>query len=76
MDRHLGCEGNVPDLLAKGIVAPTALTDGYRLAFRVGIGFAAVALVSTSIVLKRRDLRPEAISAGAGADELDERRAA
>jgi len=53
------------NLLAGGVAQPTALTDGFRLAFWVGLGFALVALATTLIVLKRQDLRPVAEPAGA-----------
>jgi EmrB/QacA subfamily drug resistance transporter len=48
------------NLLADGVAPPTALTDGFRLAFSVGVGFAVLALAVTLIALKRQDLRPEA----------------
>jgi EmrB/QacA subfamily drug resistance transporter len=53
------------NLLASGVAQPTALTDGFRLAFWVGLGFALAALAATLIVLKRQDLRTEAEPAGA-----------
>jgi EmrB/QacA subfamily drug resistance transporter len=48
------------NLLAEGVAPPTALTDGFSLAFWFGVGFAAIALATTLIVLKRQDLRPQA----------------
>jgi EmrB/QacA subfamily drug resistance transporter len=43
------------NLLTAGAARPTALTDGFRLAFWVGVGFALVAFVVTLVTLKRRD---------------------
>ena len=37
-------------LLADGAATPTALTDGFKLAFTVGAGFAVIALVATLYV--------------------------
>ncbi len=48
------------NLLASGVAPPTALTDGYRLAFSVGVGLAVVAVVTTLVVLKRGQLLPQA----------------
>ena len=45
------------DLLASGVAAPTALTDGFRLAFLVGVGFAALAVAATFVLLKGGDLK-------------------
>ena len=64
------------NLLAKDVAAPAALTDGFSLAFYVGIGFAAIALATTATVLTRRELRPEALGAEPSTGEVDERRAA
>jgi MFS family permease len=64
------------NVLANGVAEPTALTDGFRLAFWVGVGFAAIALALTFTVLRRRDLRPEAASVESSIEELDEQRAA
>ena len=47
-------------LLADGVAAPTALVDGFRLAFWVGVGFAALAFATASVVLKRDQSLPEA----------------
>jgi MFS family permease len=47
-------------LLADGVAAPTALVDGFRLAFWVGVGFAALAFATASVVLKRGESLPEA----------------
>jgi len=44
------------NLLARGVATPTALTDGFKLAFWVGLGFAAIALVAALVALKREDL--------------------
>jgi hypothetical protein len=40
------------NLLADGVPTPTALTDGFKLAFTVGVGFAVIALVATLILLR------------------------
>jgi len=48
------------NLLANGVAGPTALTDGFRLAFWVGVGMAVIALAATLLVLRRDDLRLEA----------------
>jgi EmrB/QacA subfamily drug resistance transporter len=45
------------NLLAAGTAAPVALTDGFRLAFWVGVGFAVVAVAATLVALRRDDLR-------------------
>jgi EmrB/QacA subfamily drug resistance transporter len=47
------------NLLADGVATPTALTDGFKLAFTVGVGFAVIALVATFILLRPAPL-PEA----------------
>jgi MFS family permease len=44
------------NLLAGGVAGPVALTDGFRLAFLVGVGFAVVALAATFVALKSDDL--------------------
>ncbi len=53
------------NLLADGIPAPVALTDGFSLAFWVGAGFAVIGLLATLIALRRDDLRMEQAPAGA-----------
>jgi EmrB/QacA subfamily drug resistance transporter len=53
------------NLLASGVAAPTALTDGFRLAFWVGAGFALAGVAATLILLRRVDVRPGAESAEA-----------
>ncbi|MGH2995696.1 MAG: MFS transporter [Gaiellaceae bacterium] len=53
--------------LEEGVERPTALTDGFALAFWVGVAFAAISLVTTVIALKREDLRLDADPAGASA---------
>jgi hypothetical protein len=40
------------NLLSSGVAAPTALTDGFRLAFWVAAGLAAVAFVATAVLLR------------------------
>jgi len=48
------------NLLASGVARPTALTDGFKLAFWVGVGFAVIALATAFVALKREDLKPQA----------------
>jgi hypothetical protein len=43
-----------------GVAKPTALTDGFRLAFWVGVGFAVIAVATASVALKREELVPQA----------------
>jgi EmrB/QacA subfamily drug resistance transporter len=45
------------NLVAEGVSQAEALTQGFSLAFWVGVGFAVLALVTTLVVLKRDDLR-------------------
>jgi EmrB/QacA subfamily drug resistance transporter len=45
------------NLLAEGVQAPAALTEGFSLAFWVGVAFAAISLVATVLALRRQDLR-------------------
>jgi EmrB/QacA subfamily drug resistance transporter len=45
------------NLVADGVAKAEALTEGFSLAFWVGVGFALVGLVTTLLVLKRDDLR-------------------
>jgi MFS family permease len=42
--------------LEAGTPQPEALTSGFTLAFWVAVGFAVVSLVTTLVVLRRRDL--------------------
>jgi EmrB/QacA subfamily drug resistance transporter len=44
------------NLLASGEAAPQALTEGFRIAFWAGVGFAAISLIATLLALKREDL--------------------
>jgi hypothetical protein len=39
------------------VQAPAALTEGFSLAFWVGVAFAAISLVATVLALRRQDLR-------------------
>jgi MFS family permease len=64
------------NLLADGVAGPTALTDGFKLAFWVGVGLAALALVTTMVLLKRDDLRASAEPIQAQAEKTFERKAA
>jgi EmrB/QacA subfamily drug resistance transporter len=45
------------DVLAQGADQAVALTDGFSLAFWVGVGFAVISLTATLIALKRTDLQ-------------------
>jgi MFS family permease len=45
--------------LLAGTAQPQALTDGFSLAFWVGVAFAAISLLTTLLVLRRQDLRIE-----------------
>jgi EmrB/QacA subfamily drug resistance transporter len=64
------------NLLADGVAGSTALTDGFKLAFWVGVGLAALGLVATAVLLKRGDLRASAESSEAPAERAGERKAA
>ncbi|MCC6223138.1 MAG: MFS transporter [Thermoleophilia bacterium] len=44
-------------LLADGADAASALTDGFSLAFWIGVAFAAVSLLATLVALRREELR-------------------
>jgi EmrB/QacA subfamily drug resistance transporter len=54
-------------LLAQNVSTPTALTEGFKLAFWVGVGFAAIAVSLALIVL-----RPGALRLGAKPDSRAE----
>jgi hypothetical protein len=45
------------NLLASGDDRPSALTEGFSLAFWAGVGFAAISLVATLLALRREDLQ-------------------
>ena len=64
------------NLLADGVARPIALTQGFQLAFSVGVGLAAVALVATMVLLKRDDLRASAEPIRPPAERAVERREA
>jgi EmrB/QacA subfamily drug resistance transporter len=53
-------------LVEKGVDPAPAFTDGYSLAFWVGVGFAVASLTATILALKREDLRAEPATAPAG----------
>ena len=54
------------NLLEAGTPQPEALTDGFSLGFWAALGFAAISLLTTLLVLRRDDLRtPETEPAGA-----------
>jgi EmrB/QacA subfamily drug resistance transporter len=63
------------NLLASGVARPTALTDGFRLAFWVGVGFAVIALVAALVALKREEL-PQAEAVESPREEVDDEQAA
>ena len=44
------------NLLSTGTAPPVALTEGFQLAFLVGLGFAVVGVLATLVVLRRQDL--------------------
>jgi hypothetical protein len=60
------------NLLSSGVAAPTALTDGFRLAFWVAAGLAAVAFVATFVLLRpsKSTVLAEAAESRRGADDL------
>jgi MFS family permease len=64
------------NLLASGVAEPTALTDGFKLAFWVGVGFAVIAFAAASVALKREDLTPQAEPGESPREEADEQVAA
>jgi MFS family permease len=59
------------NLLSSGVGAPTAHTDGFRLAFLVAAGLAAVALVATLILLRPAPL-PQAETGEPRLESADE----
>ena len=63
-------------LLAQNVSTPTALTEGYKLAFWVGVGFAAVAVSLALFVLRPGELRPEAKQESRVEEAADEQVAA
>jgi EmrB/QacA subfamily drug resistance transporter len=63
------------NLLADGVATPTALTDGFKLAFTVGVGFAVIALVATLILLRPAPL-PEAEAGEPPLESADEEQVA
>jgi EmrB/QacA subfamily drug resistance transporter len=64
------------NLLADGVATPTALTNGFKLAFWVGVGFAVAAVVLALVVLRPEELRVEMEPAESRAEQADERAAA
>jgi EmrB/QacA subfamily drug resistance transporter len=40
------------NLLSTGVATPTALTDGFKLAFWVAVGFAVVSVLATAVLLR------------------------
>jgi EmrB/QacA subfamily drug resistance transporter len=62
-------------LLAENVSTPTALTEGFRLAFWVGVGFAAIAVSLALIVLRGAELGLEA-KPGSGVEEAADGRLA
>jgi MFS family permease len=59
------------NLLSIGVAAPTALTDGFRLAFLVAAGLAALALVATLVLLRPAPL-PQAETGEPRLESADE----
>jgi EmrB/QacA subfamily drug resistance transporter len=59
------------DLLKTGVAPPSALTEGFQLAFWVAVGFAGLALATTLLVLRRQDLRQAAVTSVAAPDGGD-----
>lgn len=47
------------NLLADGVAPAVALTDGFQLAFWVGVGVAVAAVITTLVLIQGRDVRPE-----------------
>jgi EmrB/QacA subfamily drug resistance transporter len=45
------------NLLGSGVAPPSALTQGFQLAFWVAVGLAALGVATTLLVLRRQDLR-------------------
>jgi len=64
------------NLLASGVARPTALTDGFTLAFWVGVGFAVIALAAAFVALKREDLTPQAEPVESPREETDDEQVA
>jgi EmrB/QacA subfamily drug resistance transporter len=48
------------NLLASGVAPPVALTEGFQLAFWVGVGIAVAAVAATLVLIRGRDVLPEA----------------
>jgi EmrB/QacA subfamily drug resistance transporter len=62
------------NLLKSGVAPPSALTEGFQLAFWVGVGIALVAVATTLLVLRREDLRQgPAVAVTAGASDATDR---
>ena len=64
------------NLLASGVARPTALTDGFKLAFWVGVGFAVIALATAFVALKAEDLKPQAQPVESPREEPEDERVA
>jgi hypothetical protein len=64
------------NLLADGVAGPTALTDGFRLAFWVAVGLAALAVATTFVALKREELVPQAEPVESPGEKADDERVA
>jgi hypothetical protein len=50
----------------------TALTDGFKLAFWVGVGFAVIALATAFVALRPEDLKPQAQPVESPREEPDD----
>ncbi len=60
------------NLLSRGVAGPTALTDGFRLAFWVGVCFAAIALAATFVLLRPERLLPKTEAGDEHVGEADD----
>jgi hypothetical protein len=64
------------NLPASGVARPISLTDGFKLAFWVGVGFAVIALAAAFVALKREDLKPQAQPVESPREEADDEQVA
>jgi EmrB/QacA subfamily drug resistance transporter len=64
------------NLLASGVARPVALTDGFRLAFWVGVGLAVFAVAAALVALKREELVQPAESSEPSSVEPGEKQVA
>jgi EmrB/QacA subfamily drug resistance transporter len=54
------------NLLEDNVATPVALTDGFSLAFWVGVAFAGISILATLLAIKRSDLQAQPAAASAG----------